>query len=122
MDRPEPFTKKGLAGAAEPLFSEARTVRFQDVDVAGIIFFARIPEYFHDAFVSMLGASGLDLRDVLAEGSWGMPLVHTETDYMRPLRFGDAIRVELVGVRLGTKSGLFGFRVKVGERTAAVGQ
>jgi YbgC/YbaW family acyl-CoA thioester hydrolase len=122
MDRTEPFSREELSNTPA-LYSEARTVRFQDVDAAGLIFFARILEYFHDAMIALFARSGLDLPAVLRAGAWGMPLVRTEADYIRPLRFGDAISVEVVGIRLGEHSAIIGYRLRTSaNHVAAVGQ
>jgi 1,4-dihydroxy-2-naphthoyl-CoA hydrolase len=87
-----------------PVFSFSMTVPFQDIDAAGIVFFARIFEYFHDAFVACMNARGLSLADVIARGDWGAPLAHAEADYQRPLRFGDRVRAEVLRVELGETS------------------
>lgn len=87
-----------------PVFSLAMTVPFQHIDAAGIVFFARIFDYFHDAFVACMDARGVSLAAVIAAGEWGAPLAHAEADYKRPLRFGDRVRAEVVRVELGDTS------------------
>jgi YbgC/YbaW family acyl-CoA thioester hydrolase len=75
---------------------EYRTrIRFQDVDAAGIVFFARVFDLFHDAYVEALRAGGVDLSKVLAERSWAAPLIRCDAQFRRPLRFGDEIIVGL---------------------------
>jgi 1,4-dihydroxy-2-naphthoyl-CoA hydrolase len=71
-------------------------VRFQDVDAAKVVFFPRVLEYFHDAYVAFLDERRLGLPEVLAKGEWGLPIRHAEADYMAPLRFGDSIEVAIV--------------------------
>jgi 1,4-dihydroxy-2-naphthoyl-CoA hydrolase len=85
-------------------FSHPMVVPFQDIDAAGIVFFARIFDYFHDAFVACMSARGLSLPDVIARGDWGAPLAHAEADYSRPLRFGDRVRAEIVRAEFGETS------------------
>jgi 1,4-dihydroxy-2-naphthoyl-CoA hydrolase len=82
---------------SSPWYEHSTRVRFQDVDAAGIVFFARIFELFHDAYVEGLRVRGVDLARVLAEGSWGAPLTRAEARFRRPMRFGDALRVQLWG-------------------------
>jgi 1,4-dihydroxy-2-naphthoyl-CoA hydrolase len=89
---------------ATPLYSMTRPVRFQDIDAAGIIFFARVFEYLHDAFFECLASRGIDIAAVLSSRAWGMPVVHAEADYRRPLRFGDAVAVELDSADIGESS------------------
>jgi YbgC/YbaW family acyl-CoA thioester hydrolase len=87
-----------------PLFSLPMTVPFQDIDAAGIVFFARVFDYFHNAFVAHLGARGVSLPAIISSGEWGAPLAHVEADYKLPLRFGDQVRAEIVAVDLGETS------------------
>jgi 1,4-dihydroxy-2-naphthoyl-CoA hydrolase len=88
-----------------------RTVLFQEIDVAGVVFFARIFDWFHDTYVACLAARGIELPAVLRAGSWGAPLVHAEADYQRSFRFGDAIAVEITSVNVGEKSITVEYRI-----------
>lgn len=88
-----------------------RPVRFQDVDAAGILFFARAFEYFHDAYVALLDAHGIDLAKILASGTWGAPLASAEAAFKAPLRFGDRVAVEIERADVGTTSITVLFRV-----------
>lgn len=76
-------------------FAHATRVRFQDVDAAGIVFFARVFDLFHDAYVEALRAGGVELSAVLAAKVWAAPLTSCDAQFRRPLRFGDEITVEL---------------------------
>ena len=80
-----------------PWYAHRTRVRFQDVDAAGIVFFARVFELFHDAYVEGLRARGVDLARVLEAGAWGAPLTRAEARFRRPIRFGDALVVEAWG-------------------------
>lgn len=95
---PSPKTDSPVSA---PFFSLPMTVPFQHIDAAGIVFFARVFDYFHDAFVACMHARGLPLPQVLSRGEWGAPLAHAEADYQRPLRFGDQVRAEIVRAELG---------------------
>ena len=122
MTRTQGFTREEIEGATSVRWSEARVVRFQDVDAAQIVFYPRVLEYFSDAYVAMLLAGGFDLPGELALGSL-LPLVHAEADYLKPLRFGDATHVEVARVRLGETSFTVGYRVRLASgRAAAIGQ
>ena len=90
--------------ASAPLYSLPMAVPFQDIDAAGIVFFARIFDYFHDAFVACMEQRGVSLVEVIARGEWGAPLAHAEADYQRPMRFGDRVRAEIARVELGQSS------------------
>lgn len=86
------------------LFSTPRKIRFQDIDAAGIIFFAKVFDLFHDAYSDCLQAGGVPLFEVLAKGVWIAPIVHAEADYRQPLRFGDEITVEITSAQLKERS------------------
>ena len=84
------------------------TVRFHEVDRAGIVFFGRFFEYCHIAYEELVIEILGDMNRCFDEG-WAMPLVHAESDYKRPLRLGDRIRVSLSVERLGTSSVTFAY-------------
>lgn len=112
-----------IVSAPSALYTERRSVRFQDIDAAGIIYFARVQEYFHDAFVGYLRQVGLGLPEILSQGKWGLPLAHAEADYILPLRFGDEILVELVWALASERSITLAYRARTEDgRVRAVGQ
>jgi acyl-CoA thioesterase FadM len=102
------------------LFSLARQVRFQDIDAAGILFYARAFEYFHDAYAAFLQARGLDLPAILREGRWGTRLGHTEADFKAPMRFGDRIAIDIVNGELGQRGLEIFYRVRAEADLARV--
>lgn len=117
------FESAALVSAEESLFTEARTVRFQDVDAASIVFFPRIIEYMSDAYVGFLTSRGMHLPRSIEASDYRVPLVHAEADYFAPMRFGDPIVVEVVAVDVGRTSFRVGYRVRHADgRVAAVGQ
>ena len=87
-----------------PLFIAPCPVRFQDVDAAGVVFFAQVFGYFHDTYVAWLASRGVSLATVLASRTWGAPLVHAEADYRRPLRFGGDYRAAITSLEVGATS------------------
>lgn len=69
----------------------------QDVDAAGVVFFAKVFEFFHDAYARLLDAEGVSIASILAEGRYQFPLVHAEASYAAPVRLGDTVTVQLAG-------------------------
>ena len=106
----------------EVVYSERRVVRFQDVDAAGILFYARTFDYFHDAYVAWLRERGAPLESALRSGEWAAPLHRAEAEYLRPLRFGDALDVALVSVRVGETEFTIDYRIDREGETACVGR
>ncbi len=77
-----------------------RAVLFEDIDAAGIVFFARFYGYCHEAILPLFdgypgGYVGLIKRRI------GFPVVHCDADFTAPLRFGESVdidpRVESLG-------------------------
>lgn len=80
-------------------------VRFGDVDPAGIVYYPRIFEFVHEAFEELWDVHvGKRYYHLLAEQRLGFPLVHSEVDFKRPLRFGDRPLVRVTCFKLGRSS------------------
>ena len=80
----------------------------------------RVLEYFHDAYVAFLGDCGHPLHRVLAERRWAAPLSHAEADYLRPIRFGDALDAQLVRARVEGSTLTVGYRLAAADGQAIV--
>jgi 1,4-dihydroxy-2-naphthoyl-CoA hydrolase len=115
------FSRTDLAGSGRVVSSLSTAVRFQDVDAAGTVYFARVFEYFGNAYTNLLEERGIDLPALIANGSVVAPLVHAEADYLSPLRFGDPIDVEVVETLVQSSSIVLGYRIRSGARVCAVG-
>lgn len=111
-----------LRSARAPLHVERSTVRFQDVDAAGIVFYARVFDYFHDAYTAFLRARGVPLERAIADGSWVAPLRWAEAEYLLPLRFGDELVASIVEAELAETEFRLGYRLDVEGEPACVGR
>ena len=99
------------------------TVRFGDVDGAGIVYFPNFFNYFHVTFEEFFGlCAGIPYDRVLREERVGFPAVHVETDFMLPLRHGDELDVEMVILRIGNASFTSGYRLKRGTDLCATAE
>ncbi len=85
-------------------FSYHRTVRFADTDAAGAVFFANYLAICHEAYEESLAAAGIDLAKFFSETGVVVPIAKSEADYLRPLRPGDKLRIDLVAESLGENS------------------
>jgi 4-hydroxybenzoyl-CoA thioesterase len=93
-------------------------VRFGDVDHAGIVYYPRFYIYFHEAFEDFFNLSGIPYFELLDQQRIGFPTVHVETDFRKPLRYGDSLDIELVVAKLGQRSVTMryqGYRHRDGE-------
>jgi len=79
-------------------------VRFDEVDAAGIVYFARFFTWCHDATEAMLATVDGGYVGLVTERRLGFPAVHVEADYAAPLRFGDAVSIAATVERLGKSS------------------
>ena len=93
------------------MISFERTVLFEEVDSAQIVFFARFFGWAHEAMERFFGPlSGGDPR-LITERKIGMPAVHVESTFHVPLRYGDTVRIETSVARLGRRSAVLRYRM-----------
>jgi 4-hydroxybenzoyl-CoA thioesterase len=99
-------------------FRTSVTVRFGDVDHAGIVFYPKFFIYFHEAFESFFDDAGFAYHKLLDDRHVGFPTVHIESDYKQPLRYGDSLDIELSVPKIGHHSATFryvGYRHRDGK-------
>ena len=103
-------------------FRSLLKIRFGDIDHAGIVYYPRFLHYFHVALEEFFGQQlGIDYPILIDEHRLGLPTVHLETDFRRPLRYGDQIDVEVSVLKIGKSSITFGYRVfKPGEKESLI--
>lgn len=70
-----------------------RTVRFQEVDLLGVVWHGRYVEYFEDGRCALGKAYGLDYKDFFREG-FKAPIVKIEIEYKHPLFLDDVFSTE----------------------------
>ena len=93
-------------------FEKNLRVRFAHVDGAGIAFYPRYFEWFHDAFEDFFEAVfGLSYAEIIAAEGIGYPTVQIAHEYRRPAHFGDVLKIEVFISRLTARSATFEYRV-----------
>jgi len=85
-------------------------IRFGDEDHAGIVYYPRFFDFFHQVFEDFFEEHDLPYRQVLDVDRIGWPAVHATCDWRRPVRFGDVLVVDMTTKRLGNKSATFAYR------------
>jgi len=94
-----------------PAYEVTLPVRFGQVDYAGIMFYPRFFENFHTVFEDMFSRKlGVPYVSILKDRRIGFPTVRIETDFRRPFRFGEPMRLVLDVARLGRSSITFRYR------------
>jgi 4-hydroxybenzoyl-CoA thioesterase len=81
-----------------------RPIRFDEVDPAGIVFFARFMNYAHEAMENFFYDLDGGYAGLIQQRRIGFPTVRLEADFNIPLRYGDMLRVETSCSRLGNTS------------------
>ena len=93
-------------------------VRFGQVDYAGIMFYPRFFENFHTVFEDMFSSKlGVPYMSILKERRIGFPTVRIETDFHKPFRFGEPMRLVLDVMKSGRSSITFRYRGYNGDAT-----
>ncbi|MCL6753948.1 acyl-CoA thioesterase [Nostoc sp. CCCryo 231-06] len=82
-------------------FTYNRTVRFQDTDAAGVVYFANILGICHEAYEESLEASSINLKDFFTNPSVAFPIVHASVDFLRPMFVGDKLQISLIPQKIG---------------------
>ena len=76
-------------------FIYQRTVRFEDTDAAGVVYFANVLKICHEAYEEVLITAGIDLKSFFRDSDVAVPIVHADVDFFRPLHCGDRLLVQV---------------------------
>jgi len=88
-----------------------RRVDYPMLDTANIAYFPRIYDlahrFFEECWEEMCGIS---YPEMINDKKIGFPIVHIETDFISPLRYGDIIHATIWIEKVGTKSCTWAYR------------
>lgn len=84
--------------------------RFAEVDQQNVVFNAHYLTWFDEALTGYFDHLGASYPELMSAGL-DMQLVHTDIDYAAPVRWRDAVRVEVKCEVVGTTSFTIGFSV-----------
>lgn len=115
------MNRREILDAIDVGFTHRHSVRFQEIDAAGIAYFPTIISYFHDAYAAFLEDSGADLPAMVDKGDFAAPIKHAEADFLRPIRFGEKLEIQLVGRRDGRSEVTIYYRILGSGENKAVG-
>lgn len=72
----------------------SRTVHFQDTDSAGVVFFAQILAFCHEAYEASLAAAEIDLPQFFSDRDGViMPIISTQAKFYQPIYCGDRLSI-----------------------------
>ena len=96
-------------------------VRYLETDQQGVVFNMWYLGYFDEAMTLFLEEGGLAYPDMLAAG-YDAQLVHSDIDWLSPLRWPGQVRVEVTLGEAGTTSFALIFEVRSGDTLVATGR
>jgi 4-hydroxybenzoyl-CoA thioesterase len=88
-----------------------RPIKFEEVDAANIVFFARFVTYAHEAMEHFFGGLEGGYARLILERRVGLPAVHVEITFTAPTRYGDVLRIETRVVKIGNRSAVLRYRM-----------
>ncbi|MGB6301953.1 MAG: thioesterase family protein [Rivularia sp. (in: cyanobacteria)] len=100
-------------------FTYNRTIRFQDTDAAGVVYFANVLAICHEAYEAALEFLGIDIKQFFTNPSTAFPIIHADVDFMRPMYCGDKIFVNLTPLRIRAEQFEIDYQVYVNDKLAA---
>jgi 1,4-dihydroxy-2-naphthoyl-CoA hydrolase len=83
------------------VFTYHRTIRFQDTDAAGVVYFANTLGICHEAYEESLRNSGINIKAFFTHPSVAFPIVHANVDFLRPMYCGDNLMISLIPQKIG---------------------
>lgn len=84
----------GPATSSDMPFETEWEVRMGDVDRAGVIYYPTLFDHLHRGVESLLESAEWPLHRTIEAGT-GLPIVHADADYLRPIQFGSTVRMEI---------------------------
>ncbi len=96
-------------------FTYTRTVRFQDTDAAGVVYFANVLAMCHEAYEASLAASGINLKAFLSNPEVAFPIIHASVDFYRPMFAGDRLMIQLTPKQIDGDEFEIAYQVFSGE-------
>lgn len=84
--------------------------RYAEVDQQGVVFNGHFLTWFDESFAGYLDHLGVTYPGLISSGH-DVQVVHTEIDYLAPIRWRDAVRVTVACERVGSTSFTLGFGV-----------
>jgi acyl-CoA thioester hydrolase len=95
-------------------FSLPVVPRYAEVDQQGVVFNGHYLTWFDEACTGLLDHLDVSYPGLIASGH-DIQVVHSEIDFMGPVRWRDSVRVEVHCERIGSTSFTLGFSVRRSE-------
>jgi 4-hydroxybenzoyl-CoA thioesterase len=89
------------------MFTFDRPIRFEEVDAAGIVFFARYLNLAHEAMEAFFGPLEGGYVALINQHHLGVPAVKVDVEYKSSLRYGDVAAIQVTVTQIGRTSATF---------------
>lgn len=90
-----------------PTFETSVTIRFEDADPAGIVFYPRAIALAHGVIEDLIRQTELGWQGWFENHGLAAPVRHAEADFLAPMRAGETLRARAWVEKLGETSGTF---------------
>src|ERR1035437_2413706 len=103
------------------MFIHKIKINFFECDPAGILFFARVFNICHSVYEAMIQSFSLK-EDYWNNSEYVVPISSSEAKYLKPLKYGETVTIELTVAQLRNSSFELGYLCKneMGEVCAKV--
>lgn len=85
------------------MFNTKYKITFSETDPGGIVFFAEFFKIAHITYERFFDSLDLD-RNYFLDEKFIIPIVHSNADYVSPVKFGDELNCELIVGEIGKTS------------------
>jgi 4-hydroxybenzoyl-CoA thioesterase len=86
-------------------FEHEFTIRFGDIDYARVVYYPRFFHLYHQTFEEWFSqALGAPYPELVVGENLGFPAVSIESEFYKPLGYGERISIRLDLEKIGTKS------------------
>lgn len=93
------------------MISYVRPIRFEDVDAAGIVFFARFLGFAHEAMEHFFDGLPSGYAHLIVGRRVGLPAVKVNMSFHAPAKYGDVLRIDTSTAHLGNRSATLRYRM-----------
>ncbi len=96
-------------------FRDRRTVRLQDTDATGVLYFANQLQMALETFEEFMQKSGVSLNSMIEEKKFLLPVVQVKSDFLSPVKAGDHLDIFLSLTHVGSSSFSYLAELKKGQ-------
>lgn len=100
-------------------FNYQYTVQFRDTDAAGVVYFANILSICHIAYEASLVGSAIDLKDLVNNTEFAVPIASTSANFYQPMYCGERVIIELTPIAIDNFSFEINYRILAADLPSA---